>query len=286
MQAQGFGSETKQMRWQVITGDNAKGLPGAIGVYRKLLPNISCPASAPQAVLCVDHGIHRSANFSIDDAFLGSHVGYLTPFEADITPHIGPDASPMLTVVLNGGRDPASDPLMGAVDEDTDGTGLGGWAGLNGHVSVQCRPKLRIDSGVAGVIPPHVTHTPVSSDDPQSVNVTVNFMATGGTGVPHLEIKDKAGATVASVEGPEAQWQESSNVTLVARITQAFPWSPEDPSQLYTATVSILSKGKLVDSVSTRFGVRTITTDGYKFILNGRPIFLAGYGETSFGVRV
>lgn len=280
-ESQGFGAETVQMRWQVLTGDNAKGQTGAIGVYQKALVNLSCPASAPQAMLCVDHGIHRTANFSIDGTSLGTHTGYLTPFEADISSHIGPASTPVLRVAVDGGRDPLSDPLMGAADEDTDGTGLGGWAGLNGHVSVQCRPKLRIDSGVGGVVPPHVTHTPISSGAIQPVNVTVKFVATGGTAVAQLEIKDKAGATVALVQAPKATWLEPSNVSLVALIHQAHVWCPEEPSELYTATVSLISEGSLIDSVSTRFGIRTVTTDGYNFILNGRPIFLAGYGDAS-----
>ena len=66
-------------------------------------------------------------------------------------------------------------------------------------------------------------------------------------------------------------------------------WSPEQRS-LYTAVVSIGGSGggsataaatdsAVTDSATTRFGVRTIAVSGYKLLLNGQRVFLAGYGD-------
>ena len=52
---------------------------------------------------------------------------------------------------------------MGACDDDTDGTGIGGWAGLNGHVAIECRPPVFIDGGVGNIVQPHVQHPPVTT---------------------------------------------------------------------------------------------------------------------------
>ena len=35
-EAQGFGNETVQMRWQVLTGDRVKGRKGAVGIGRNV----------------------------------------------------------------------------------------------------------------------------------------------------------------------------------------------------------------------------------------------------------
>ena len=45
--------------------------------------------------------------------------------------------------------------------------------------------------------------------------------------------------------------------------------------------VTIGAAGAAVDSASARFGVRTVVTDGYKLMLNGNRIYLAGYGDDS-----
>eukprot|EP01047_Picozoa_sp_COSAG01_P014797 COSAG01_NODE_729_length_14031_cov_24.502800_2_plen_179_part_00 len=84
---------------------------------------------------------------------LGEHTGYLTPFEAVLTAATVEEcccgSECTVAVTLDGGRTcdkgGCSDALMGAADDDTDGTGLGGWAGLNGHVSIECRPPVFID---------------------------------------------------------------------------------------------------------------------------------------------
>jgi hypothetical protein len=61
-------------------------------------------------------------------------------------------------------------------------------------------------------------------------------------------------------------------------------WSTEDP-YLYTVETAIVSAGKLVDRVSTPYGVRSIhwpdlTAAGeHPFLLNGKPVFLNGIAE-------
>ena len=161
-EAQGYGNETVQMYHQVLTGDNAKGARGAVGVYTLSAKIPPCDDSQAKRVLTVDRGIHRHGIFKVAGRVVGEHMGYLTPFEAELEASTVEDcccgSSCDIEVTLDGGRNPAIDPLMGAVDDDTDGTNLGGWAGLNGHVAIECRPPIYIDGGVANVIPPHVTH--------------------------------------------------------------------------------------------------------------------------------
>ena len=36
----------------------------------------------------------------------------------------------------------------------------------------------------------------------------------------------------------------------------------------------------VIDAVSTRFGIRTVVVDGYKILLNGQRLYLAGCKDT------
>ena len=108
-EAQGYGNETIQMNTQVLTGDNAKGARGAVGVYTLAAAPSACDNTAATRVLTVDRGIHRHAIFKVGGKVVGEHIGYLTPFEAPFDCDAeGCDVE----IMLDGGRNPASDPLM------------------------------------------------------------------------------------------------------------------------------------------------------------------------------
>jgi len=63
-----------------------------------------------------------------------------------------------------------------------------------------------------------------------------------------------------------------------AAIPNAKLWSPNHP-HLYTARLSLVRGQEVVDSVATRFGVREIEIRGPHLYLNGKRLFLHGYGD-------
>jgi beta-galactosidase len=63
---------------------------------------------------------------------------------------------------------------------------------------------------------------------------------------------------------PRWQYTEGDGIEL---------WEPENPA-LYNLFTRLYRGGELLDEVTTRFGFRTFTAEGNKFILNGRPINL------------
>ena len=56
------------------------------------------------------------------------------------------------------------------------------------------------------------------------------------------------------------------------------PWSPEDP-YLYTLHVELVVGGQVVDGVEERIGFRSVKVKDGKILLNGRPVFLKGFGR-------
>ncbi len=70
----------------------------------------------------------------------------------------------------------------------------------------------------------------------------------------------------------------SASVDLPVDIPNARLWTPDTP-HLYTVRVKLLQGKRVLDELSVRFGMREITADGRKLFLNGKPLFLAGYGD-------
>lgn len=71
---------------------------------------------------------------------------------------------------------------------------------------------------------------------------------------------------------------------IALTMEHAEPWSPAAPA-LYNLTASLEREGRVLDSVQTTFGVRSIEARGGELLLNGRPIRIQGvnrydeYGE-------
>src|ERR1700739_25078 len=64
--------------------------------------------------------------------------------------------------------------------------------------------------------------------------------------------------------------------TATATLPNAALWSPETPN-LYSATVTVESTGKVRDAERVHFGVRDIKWDADKgFFLNGKPVKIKG----------
>src|SRR6185503_13975252 len=91
-----------------------------------------------------------------------------------------------------------------------------------------------------------------------------------------VEIIDPNGSPAGSLDRPVADG--SVETKLEARLPNPKLWSPKSP-HLYTARVRLLAEGKQLDVRSPRFGMREFKIDDGKFLLNGKPIFLRGYGD-------
>jgi beta-glucuronidase len=62
------------------------------------------------------------------------------------------------------------------------------------------------------------------------------------------------------------------------RLSQAKPWSPEDP-HLYTLRVELVRGKQVVDRYNLNTGFRSITISETELLLNDQPVFLRGFGK-------
>jgi beta-glucuronidase len=62
------------------------------------------------------------------------------------------------------------------------------------------------------------------------------------------------------------------------KVENAKFWSPESPN-LYNLKVEIVKDESIIDSYSLKIGFRTIEVQGDKLLLNGKPVYLKGFGR-------
>src|SRR3989475_8705903 len=142
------------------------------------------------------------------------------------------------------------------------------WGGLHGRVLLEATEATRMDD---------VFVAPQLGAETAEIRLTIGGARTRQLALA-AEILDARGAVVVSVN--EAIAADATEVVLAARIPNAKLWSPKSP-HLYTARVRLLSGGAVIDTRSVRFGMREFKVAGGKFLLNGKPIFLRGYGDDS-----
>jgi beta-glucuronidase len=70
--------------------------------------------------------------------------------------------------------------------------------------------------------------------------------------------------------------QNIQKITL--EVKKAKFWNTETPN-LYDLTIDIVKEGVTIDSYSLKVGIRTIEVKGDKLLLNGKPIYLKGFGR-------
>jgi beta-galactosidase/beta-glucuronidase len=213
-------------------------------------------------------GVHRSADVWINGRRVGAHVGYVAPFKYDITPLVDPGKEAVITVRVDARRNRQIDPLMGCMD--TCDFLYISWGGIHRSIVLEATADVWIDDVF---VVPHVERRVAE------VRVTgaSSKAAAGRPGLKLLvEIRDQNGQPAASRERPFAAAEGPAQIDLP--IAEAKLWSPSQP-HLYTAHVSLLDGQTLLDTSSTQFGMRELRAAGGRFLLNGKPVFLRGYGD-------
>lgn len=84
-----------------------------------------------------------------------------------------------------------------------------------------------------------------------------------------LRLRAFAGNKEVGRETVPAAWR---NTFAVVKLTEVHPWTPDSP-YLYRLLIDTLNGRRVVDRVHTYFGLRKITLEGNRFLLNGKPIF-------------
>ncbi|MCI0537262.1 MAG: hypothetical protein L0Z50_18770 [Verrucomicrobiales bacterium] len=230
--------------------------------YRK---KVTIPADWREKIpWLVFTGVHRAVEVWVNGQPAGAHHSYLTPLRLDLSPHAKADDTITIAARVDARRYRDVDPLMGCLDT-LDFLYLT-WGGIHQPVKLEATAATRIEDAFV---------MPRLADDTAEVRVAVAGPKTGQFAIA-AEILDAADTMVTSVE--ESVADGSAETMLVARITKPKLWSPKSP-YLYMARVRLRSGGAVIDERAVRFGMREFKVADGKFLLNGKPIFLRGYGD-------
>jgi hypothetical protein len=218
-------------------------------------------------VFLVITGVCRYSKTWINGQFLGEHVGYVSVQEHDITRHVAAGETATLTIQVDSKQRWEIDALAGAsslIDYvDTP------WGGIWGHV----RLEARADGWLSD---------PFVQPDVEASRCSVSATVSGEAGSAdqlQLEVFGQDGQRAANVvQSWDGSLPGGQTVSIAATLPNPKLWTPDHPS-LYSVRLSLLKAGKPLDCVESRFGMRQFSTDGYRLLLNGKPIFLRGYGD-------
>jgi hypothetical protein len=221
-------------------------------------------------------GVSRRATVFINGTRIGEHDGFSAPFELDITRAVRFGAENMIAVRVTN-PDPA---ISESPDKQTPTEPAGmfnyiaSWGGMHGGVELEAKEQSSIEEiYVTSDVTRKTVGVKVSVRSQTSEALRVQVAITGERGGKAYE----GSREVVTLSGPLHAME------LEIPVPDARFWSPEDPHQ-YTAKVSLLCGRRECDRIQQRFGMREITTQGNVLLLNGKPLYLRGYGDDNIEV--
>jgi beta-galactosidase len=218
-------------------------------------------------------GAHRYTTVFLNGQKLGEHRGFSSPFSFDATAAARPGADNVIAIRI---ENPGAAPVEGPREQKPDfPTGLlnyiGNWGGIYGNVELQATDPIRIDQLY---VRPDITASATTF-----VVRVKNGGASAYTGDLKVAIAPKYQGS-ARVEVPAGG---SADAEIRVAMPNATLWSPDQP-HLYTAAISLGTGKRAVDRIEERFGLRQFATKGNVLLLNGKPLYLRGYGDDNIEV--
>ncbi|MEV4641041.1 beta-glucuronidase [Actinoplanes sp. NPDC049548] len=203
-----------------------------------------------RVVLHFESATHR-ATVWVDGAEVMSHEGGYTPFEAELDVTAGETIE--IVVAVDNTLTFASIP-PGVVEDSPGGRRQRYWhdffnyAGLHRPVWLYATPRDCITD---------VTFSAAADG-------TLSWEITGGS---RMILRNREGRVVAS-GGDQG----------TVKVDHVHPWSPGD-GYLYELEAQRIEDGEVRDSYRRTVGFRTVTVDGPRFLINGRPFRFRGFGR-------
>ncbi|RLE08460.1 beta-glucuronidase [Candidatus Aerophobetes bacterium] len=207
----------------------------------------------------------------VNGEFVGEHEGGYLPFQFEISDKIRFGEENLLSIEVENELSPTRVP-PGNIPPEEEPRPL------------RFYPDVNFDFFPYGGIhrPVYLFSTPKSYIE----DITVMTSIEGGKGIVECVVV-KRGEDVQEgrvhLEGKGTKIDqkikfEGNTAKTKLTVEKAILWSPENP-YLYELSVEISSSKGTVDKYCLPVGIRTIEVKGKKLYLNGKPIFLKGFGK-------
>ena len=215
--------------------------------FRKMIPWI------------VFEGVNYRAKVWVNGAFLGGHEGGFTSFKFNAEGSIRFGEENALVVRVDDELTPHNIPPGESMNKTY--FDFFHYGGIHRPVYLEFTKTTFIDD--LKVVADHRGHLDVEVEVGGEVLGELAFKLLSPDGVEMMshreEIKDR-------------------RVHVRAKARGVKPWSPENPV-LYKLRVKIHLGEDLIDWVDEHIGFRTVEVKGGKLLLNGKPVFLKGFGR-------
>jgi len=232
-------------------------LPSGIGWYRK---SFQVPDSYKDKVVSIlFDGVYNNSDVWINGHHLGNRPSGYTSFSYDLTPYLNPGKGNVIAVRVDHSQFADSRWYTGS--------------GIYRHVWLNVTDKVHVAQWGTFVT------TPVIKNEMAKVSVENTIENTSGK-AQNLEIL----SIIFGKEGKEISRDKSVKVLPAGQtsvkqeivVKNPVLWDVEAPN-LYSVKTIISLDGKIVDEVSTPFGIRSFNFDKEKgFFLNGKNMKLKG----------
>ncbi|MBR4040675.1 MAG: glycoside hydrolase family 2 protein [Clostridia bacterium] len=205
-------------------------------------------------------GANSSADLYVGGKHAAHHDGGYSTWRADVTEMINRTGDTLIVVMVDNSANDKVYPQM------ADFTFYGG---LYRDVNLIGVPASHFDLEYYGG--PGIAVTPIVDGKNAHVKTEVFVKDAKEGQTLRFALRMPCGCTVAECEVPATQ------TACDAVIEDVHLWHGRKDPYLYTAVVELVEDGKVLDTVSTRFGCRTFAIDSENgFILNGEEYPLRG----------
>lgn len=240
--------------------DGATGyLPGGVGLYQKHFDTPANPSEKSTYILF--DGVYNNATFWLNGKLLGENPYGYSPTYFDLTKTLKTDGSKnVLTVHVDHSRYIDSRWYTGS--------------GIYRNVKLITVDKLHIPIWGSFITTPSITK------EEAEVNLqikVVNQNKNSSSFVLSTKILNSEGELVAETSGKlKLKGNNEDEFTQTLKIKKPKLWDIAKPN-LYKAVASLISKGEIIDTQVTTFGVRSLRHDKEEgFFLNGKSTFVKG----------
>lgn len=227
---------------------------------------------ARQRIILRFGSVNYMAEVWLNGIRLGQHEGGHLPFEFDVTPHVRREGN-RIVVHVEGELAPDRVP-PGNVPPDPQ------------HMFVDQRenwPPASFDFfPFCGIHRPVLLYA-TPSDGIADLSITTDL--SGSEGRVHVRVArsaDDAALARFTLTGHGAHITTESSIVAEANVALQVPhaalWAPGSP-HLYDLTVELVRHGAVFDRYRLPIGIRTIQVEGDALLLNGKPIYLKGFGR-------
>ncbi|MGE5804512.1 MAG: glycoside hydrolase family 2 protein, partial [Ignavibacteria bacterium] len=250
------------------------------GVWYRRTFNVSDSLNG-KFVKLMFYAVNYAADVWLNDVYLGYHEGGYTPFAFDVSSALNYGGSNTLVVRVDN-------PAWGSRNDIVPYTRVD-WFNYTGIIhDVYLEVSNPVSVMRTDIVPQSIDGTiqttiTLFNSSSSNKNVDVSFEIFEAD-VNESNIKsDKAADLIGSAAVFSGASETSLNVgqdsarvwRTAVQVENPKLWYPKNPN-LYIMKVLLKENAQIIDEYCTQFGIRTITTDVDKVLLNNQPVFFTG----------